>query len=123
VAVPKQSWVKTIWILTSLIVISFVAITALAFGFIAERNSSAAKSESLRISKCVNNVLALRQSPSASDSSAYQAIFAAINDVIIASPGAAQQAAFLKFEKTLATNQVILNRDQAFRNAHPLGLC
>lgn len=123
VDVPKQPWVKTMWILTALLVVSFIAITALAYGFFAERNSSAAKSQSLRIAKCVNNVLALRQTPATSDSTAYQAIFSAINNVILAPAGSAQQAAFLTFEKTLAANEVILNQDQAFRTAHPLGAC
>lgn len=121
--VPKQPWVKTVWILTSLLVVAFIAITALGYGFVAERNSSQAKTQSLRIAQCVNNVLALRQEPSTADSTAYQAIFAAINNVIIAPPGSAQQAAFLSFEKVLASNQVILNQDQAFRTAHPLGVC
>src|SRR5258708_7684410 len=108
---PKQPWVKTVWILTSMLVVAIIAITALVYAFIGERNSNEAKSQSLRIATCVNNVLALRQQPSTADSSAYRAIFAAINSVILAAPGAAQQAAFLSFEKTLAANTVILDQD------------
>lgn len=120
---PKQPWVKTVWTLTALLVVAIIAVTALAYGYVGERNSSEAKTQSLRIAKCVNNVLALRQVPATADSTAYQAIFSAINDVIIASPGPAQQAAFVSFEKILAQNQVVLNEDQAFRTAHPLGAC
>lgn len=106
-----------------MLVIAIIAITALIYAFLGERTSSEAKTESLRIAKCVNNVLALRQIPSAADSSAYQAIFAAINSVIVAEPGIAQQNAFIQFERTLSANQVVLDKDQAFRTAHPLGAC
>lgn len=120
---PKQPWVKTVWTLTALLVVAIIAVTALAYGYVGERNSSEAKTQSLRIAKCVNNVLALRQTPASADSSAYQAIFAAINQVIVAAPGPAQTAAFVAFEKTLTTNQAILDEDQTFRASHPLGVC
>lgn len=107
-----------------MLLVAIIAITALIYAFLGERTSSEAKTESLKIAKCVNTVLALRQTPALADSAAYRAIFAGINDVIIAPNGSeAQTQAFQIFEKTLAVNEIVLNKDQAFRTAHPLGAC
>lgn len=124
VDVPKQPWVKTVWTLTALLVVAIIAVTALAYGYVGERNSSEAKTQSLRIAKCVNNVLALRQTPASADTAAYQAIFNGINQVIVAPNNSdEQEQAFVAFEKILAANESVLNQDQAFRASHPLGVC
>lgn len=107
-----------------------IATAGATLGYLGERSAAQSKSQSTAAirqasstAQCLNQVLSLRQTPSAKDSTAYAEIFGAINDVFTATQGPAQQAAFATFEKVLAKDEAILSEDNAFRGANPLGKC
>lgn len=110
-----------VWFALSTVLVLVIA--ALLLGLVAVQRASDAKDQGLRTANCVNTVLALRQTPAAQDSAVTAELFSAIDDLLAADPGEAADKAYAQFKVTLAKDKAILNKNQAFRKANPLGAC
>lgn len=110
-----------VWFVISAVLV--IVIAALVLSLAAVKRSSDASHRSLATAQCVNEVLSLRQAPAAQDSAVYAEIFDSIGSVLTAAPGAPQQVAYQRFLAVLQKDQSVLNTNQAFRQAHPLGRC
>lgn len=111
-----------VWFVISSVLVLVVA--ALVLSLVSVQKSNDADHRALAVAKCVNQVLALRQTPptSKTDAAATAEVISAMSDVLTASKDQAA-GVYQKFLVILAKDKAVLNANQAFRDAHPYGLC
>jgi hypothetical protein len=80
-------------------------------------------SKTANVGQCINDNLGDRNAPSAADAAAHIEFAKALDKVLSAPPGPDQKAAVAEFRQVTDDYSATLQKNQQYRDTHPLGRC